>query len=183
VHQACTAPPATRRSARAALARHPGADDPLGRSVAFGKLKSTKTSKARTVRLLAPLADTLQTWRAFTDRAEPTDLVFPGPDGAPLNLDRINNWRGRIFADATRAAGISGARPYDLRHNNVSLLIAPGATVVDVAQESRRWRLHTRRWLNEPVSRSALVRAVTVSSAAATSSCLGGARTPNPVRA
>jgi integrase len=47
------------------------------RSVAFGKLKSTKTGKARTVRLLAPLADTLRAWRAVTDRGGPTDLVFP----------------------------------------------------------------------------------------------------------
>jgi integrase len=106
------------------------------RSVAFGKLKSTKTGKTRTVRLLPPLAHTLHAWRATTDRSEATDLVFPGPDGAPWNLDRVNNWRGRIFADATKAAGISGARPYDLRHSYISLLIAQGATVVEVAQQA-----------------------------------------------
>jgi len=39
------------------------------RSVAFGKLKSTKTGKARTVRLLAPLTNTLHTWRAITRRS------------------------------------------------------------------------------------------------------------------
>jgi integrase len=60
------------------------------RSAAFGKLKSTKTGKTRTVRLLAPLAHTLRAWRATTDRGEATDLVFPGPDGAPWNLDRVN---------------------------------------------------------------------------------------------
>jgi integrase len=106
------------------------------RSVAFGKLKSTKTGKARTVRLLAPLADTLHGWRAVTDRSEPTDLLFPGPDGAPWNLDRVNNWRGRIFADATEAAGLQGIRPYDLRHSYISLLIAQGATVIEVAQQA-----------------------------------------------
>jgi integrase len=106
------------------------------RSVAFGKLKSTKTGKARTVRLLAPLADTLRAWRAVTDRGGPTDLVFPGPDGAPWNLDRVNNWRGRIFADAARAARVPGIRPYDLRHSYISLLIAQGATVVEVAQQA-----------------------------------------------
>jgi integrase len=39
-------------------------------------------------------------------------------------------------ADATKAAGISGARPYDLRHSYISLLIAQGATVVEVAQQA-----------------------------------------------
>jgi integrase len=106
------------------------------RSVAFGKLKSTKTGKSRTVRLLAPLAETLDAWRETTDRREPTDLIFPGPDGAPWNLDRINNWRGRIFADATKAAGILGVRPYDLRHSYISLLIAQGESVVAVAQQA-----------------------------------------------
>ena len=106
------------------------------RSVAFGKLKSTKTGKARTVRLLAPLAEMLETWHEATERAAPTDLVFPGPDGAPWNLDRVNNWRGRTFADAAKSAGISGVRPYDLRHSYVSLLIAQGATVVEVAQQA-----------------------------------------------
>jgi integrase len=106
------------------------------RSVAFGKLKSTKTGKARTIRLLAPLADTLNAWRATTDRDQPTDLIFPGPDGSPRNLDRVNNWRGRIFAEATKAAGIPGIRPYDLRHSYISLLIAQGATVVEVAQQA-----------------------------------------------
>jgi integrase len=106
------------------------------RSVAFGKLKSTKTGKVRTIRLLAPLADTLNAWRGTTDRDQPTDLIFPGPDGSPWNLDRVNNWRGRIFAEATKAAGVPGVRPYDLRHSYISLLIAQGATVVEVAQQA-----------------------------------------------
>jgi integrase len=41
------------------------------RSVAFGKLKSTKTGKVRTARLLGPLAESLATWRRATNRAEP----------------------------------------------------------------------------------------------------------------
>ena len=65
--------------------------------------------------------------RVTTNRDQPTDLIFPGPDGSPWNLDRVNNWRGRIFAEATKAAGIPGIRPYDLRHSYISLLIAQGA--------------------------------------------------------
>lgn len=106
------------------------------RSVAFGKLKPTKTGKVRTVRLLAPLADTLAGWRQSTHRAAATDLVFPAPDGSPWNADRANNWRSRTFARASQAAGEPNIRPYDLGHSYISLLIAQGATVVEVAQQA-----------------------------------------------
>ena len=106
------------------------------RSVAFGKLKTTKTGKTRTVRLLAPLADTLASWRRITPRSQPTDLIFPSPNGSPWDLDRVNNWRKRNFADAVQAAGLAPMRPYDLRHSWVSLLIAEGANVVEVAHQA-----------------------------------------------
>ena len=106
------------------------------RSVAFGQLKSTKTGQTRTVRLLAPLADTLAAWRGATGRPSPTDLIFPAPDGSPWNRDRVLNWRKRNFAEAATAAGVPQARPYDLRHSFVSLLIAQGATVVEVARQA-----------------------------------------------
>jgi integrase len=100
------------------------------RAVAFGQLKSTKTGKARTVRLLSPLSETLAAWRHLSPRPAPTDLLFPGPDGAPWNGDRARNWRKRQFAEAAAAAGGPHARPYDLRHSFVSLLIVQGASVV-----------------------------------------------------
>jgi integrase len=106
------------------------------RSVAFGQLKSTKTGRARTVRLLAPLADDLDSWRESTARTAPTDLVFASPDGSPWNDDRVRNWRNRTFGEAAKAAGVPKARPYDLRHSFVSLLIAQGASVVDVASQA-----------------------------------------------
>ena len=106
------------------------------RSVAFGKLKTTKTGKSRTVNLLKPLAETLESWKRVTTRSQPTDLIFPSPDGSPWNLDRVNNWRGRTFADAVKAAGLPAMRPYDLRHSYVSLMIDQGATVVEVASQA-----------------------------------------------
>ena len=106
------------------------------RSVAFGQLKQTKTGQTRTVRLLSPLADTLAAWRETSDRSTPTDLVFPSPDGSPWNHDRAANWRKRTFAEAAAAAGVEKARPYDLRHSFISLLIAQGATVVEVARKA-----------------------------------------------
>jgi hypothetical protein len=46
------------------------------------------------------------------------------------------NWRKRAFADSAAAAGVPEARPYDLRHSFISLLIAQGATVVEVARQA-----------------------------------------------
>jgi integrase len=106
------------------------------RSVAFGQLKPTKTGQTRTVCLLAPLAETLAAWRQASPRSSPTDLVFPAPDGSPWNADRANNWRNRPFAEAAAAADVPRARPYDLRHSFISLLIAQGATVVEVARQA-----------------------------------------------
>ena len=50
------------------------------RSVAFGKLKTTKTGKTRTVKLLQPLAETLDTWKRVTrtHAADRPHLPFPG---------------------------------------------------------------------------------------------------------
>jgi integrase len=106
------------------------------RSVAFGQLKPTKTGQTRTVKLLPPLIDTLAAWRRATHRNAPTDLFFPAPDGSPWSLDRVNNWRKRTFANAAAAAGVRAARPYDLRHSYISLLIAEGTTVVEVARQA-----------------------------------------------
>jgi len=106
------------------------------RSVAFGQLKSTKTRKPRTVRLLPPLAEDLVAWHEATSRPAPTDLLFPAPDGSPWNADRARNWRKRTFAEAAEAAGVPKARPYDLRHSFVSLLIAQSASVVEVASQA-----------------------------------------------
>jgi len=106
------------------------------RSVAFGQLKSTKTNSIRSVRLLEPLKHDLAAWRRKTDRSGATDLIFPAPDGSPWSEDRVRNWRHRAFAEAAAHAGAPKARPYDLRHSYISLLIAQGATVVEVARQA-----------------------------------------------
>lgn len=44
---------------------------------------------------------------------------------------------GPEFGPAVRAAGVEGAvRPYDLRHSFVSILLAEGATVVEVVRQA-----------------------------------------------
>jgi integrase len=108
----------------------------IERSVAFGQFKPTKTASTRSVRLLAPLKEDLLNWRAHTSRGKDLDLIFASPDGSPWNDDRVRNWRKREFAEAAEHANVGHARPYDLRHSFVSLLIAQGATVVEVARQA-----------------------------------------------
>ncbi|MGH3134477.1 MAG: tyrosine-type recombinase/integrase [Gaiellaceae bacterium] len=49
------------------------------RAVALGELKTTKTGRTRTVRLLAPLAADLSEWRIGQGKPPGDSLVFPGP--------------------------------------------------------------------------------------------------------
>ncbi len=104
------------------------------RSISRGVEKQTKTGAVRSVRLLAPLAEDLAAWRAVT--TQPAGLVFPRPSGRPWGEDDWRNWRHRTFQVNAAAIGRPNARPYDLRHSFVSLLIAEGRTVIDVAQQA-----------------------------------------------
>lgn len=108
----------------------------IEQAVSMGALTQTKTGRARTVRLLDPLAaDLLKHRNQLPERAD-DDLVFPGKWGAPWTETQWRNWRRRVFAPAAAHAGAAGARPYDLRHSFVSLLIAEGRSVIDVARQA-----------------------------------------------
>ena len=88
------------------------------------------------MRLLAPLAADLSEWRIAQGRPAPDALVFPSLSGGAWSDDAWRYWRRRIFGPAARAAGLENARPYDLRHSFVSLLLAEGANVVEVARQA-----------------------------------------------
>jgi integrase len=105
-------------------------------AVSLGEVGETKTRRRRSVRLLAPLAHDLAEWRLRAGRPQPHTLVFPGHDGGPWSGAAYKNWRRRVFAPAAAAAGLTGSRPYDLRHSFVSLLIAEGCNVVEVARQA-----------------------------------------------
>ena len=45
-------------------------------------------------------------------------------------------WKNRVYNPAARRAGLASVRPYDLRHAFVSLLLAEGRSVVDVAAQA-----------------------------------------------
>ena len=98
--------------------------------------RQDKTRRRRTIRLLPPLGADLAEWRLRAGRPPDDALVFPGHDGGPWSLAAYKNWHRRNFRPAIAAAGLTGARPYDLRHSFVSLLIAEGHNVVEVARQA-----------------------------------------------
>jgi integrase len=108
----------------------------IDRAVALGDLKETKTGQTRSVRLLAPLAADLREWQLQSGMPDNGTLVFPRRDGRPWNDEGWRNWRRRVFAPAANAAGLQRFRPYDLRHSFVSLLLAEGRSVVEVAKQA-----------------------------------------------
>jgi integrase len=107
----------------------------IQRSVSLGEEADTKTRQHRTVRLLPPLAADLSAWRTVAGCPDDTELVFPGRDGQPWTQAAYQSWRRRAFHRATQAAGLTHARPYDLRHSFASLLLHEGRSVIYVARQ------------------------------------------------
>jgi integrase len=88
------------------------------------------------VRVLGPLAQDLAEWRLHAGRPSADALLFPGHDAEPSTATAYRDWRRRIYAPAATAAGVERPRPYDLRHSFVSLLIAEGHSIVEVARQA-----------------------------------------------
>ena len=105
-------------------------------AVSMGQLKETKTRRTRSVRLLAPLLDDLCAFRHTSPDPSASALVFPGARGEPWSEEAWRSWRRRRFRRAAESAGAVGARPYDLRHSFVSLLIAEGRSIIDIARQA-----------------------------------------------
>jgi integrase len=101
-----------------------------------GGVKTTKTGQERTVRLLAPLAADLAEWRHSLDQPADDALLFPNGSGGVWNDPAWQTWRRDAWLPACRAVDLEGARPYDLRHSFVSLLIHEGRSVVEVARQA-----------------------------------------------
>jgi integrase len=97
---------------------------------ADGSVKRTKTGQIRSVRLMAPLLEDLDAWR---NGAAAGELVFPTRFGTGWDEDDWRNWRDRVYRPAAEAAGLTGTRPYDLRHSAASLWLHEGRTIIEVA--------------------------------------------------
>jgi integrase len=59
--------------------------------------------------------------------------VFPTRRGTAWDEDDWRNWRSRVYATAAAAVGLTGTRPYDLRHSAASLWLHEGRTIIEVA--------------------------------------------------
>lgn len=94
------------------------------RAVALGEVKTTKTARTRTVRLLAPLGADLREWRIGQGRPADESLVFPGRRGAVWDDDAWRYWRRRVFTPAANAAGL-GPPPTALRPTPLVRVAAP----------------------------------------------------------
>lgn len=104
-------------------------------AVSLGAEKGTKTGHNRTVRLLGPLAEDVVEWKVRSGDPVDSELLFPGRRNAPWTLPAYNSWRRRSFRRAAAAAGVAGARPYDLRHSFASLLLHEGRSVIYLARQ------------------------------------------------
>ncbi len=103
------------------------------RTVVIG---APKTRRRRTMRLLEPLAQDLREWRMACGRPGDDRPVIPRPsDGGVMSAKSFNVWRGETFLPALGRAGLSRARPYDLRHSFASLLLHEGRSVIYVARQ------------------------------------------------
>lgn len=105
------------------------------RAVAHGEIKAPKTGRPRNVRVVGPLRDDLEGWRALNG-GDRDALVFPAGDGGPWKHADWRNWKRRKFDVAAGVAGVAIGRPYDLRHSFVSLLIHEGMSPVEVARQA-----------------------------------------------
>ena len=86
----------------------------IERAISAGRVAPTKTRKARTVRLLEPLAADLREFRMAAGRPPADQLIFPGHDGSHWTKTTWDNWRERTFARLLASVGLASAVPYDL---------------------------------------------------------------------
>jgi integrase len=101
-----------------------------------GRVKSTKTTDRRTVRLLAALAQEIREFKLAAGRPPETALIVPGDDGKGWTKTDWQCWRVDRWAHACKAAGLEPIpRPYDLRHSFASLLLAEGRPPMYVARQ------------------------------------------------
>jgi integrase len=99
-------------------------------------VSAPKTGRRRNVRLLGPLAADLAAWRLASGRPSPKSFVFPSAVGRRWSDEAYKSWARHAFSRAARSAGVPEATPYALRHSFVSLLLAEGRSVLDVASQA-----------------------------------------------
>lgn len=100
------------------------------RSITRGHEGQTKTKRERTVNLSPAIIAMLKT-RKKEYQPQPNDLVFPTPNGLPIN-DR--NFRRRAWTEVLKAAGVAYRKPYTCRSTAASHALANREDYVSVAK-------------------------------------------------
>jgi integrase len=90
--------------------------------------------RSRTLGIAAPLYEVLV---PYLNGRGADESLFAAEDGGDLNYP---SWRLNTWHPACAAAGLGKIRPYDLRHTCASMLLARGATMVDL----QVWMGHTK---------------------------------------
>jgi integrase len=99
-------------------------------------VSASKTGRRRTVRLVNPLVTDLAAWELASGRPGASAFVFPSAAGTRWTDEAYKSWARHAFARAATAAGVAHATPCALRHAFVSLLLAEGRNVLDVASQA-----------------------------------------------
>ena len=105
------------------------------RAISLGEEADTKTRQHRTVRLLAPLAADLRSWRMAAGRPGDSRARVPRQGRTTLDPSRLPVLAPTGVQSGDRGAGLAHARPYDLRHSFASLLLHEGRSVIYVARQ------------------------------------------------
>jgi integrase len=107
----------------------------IEQALSLGELTTTKTKRVRSVRLLTPLSEDIEDWRRVSAPENDDALMFPTRSGTPWADTDYRNWRTRRYRPAVGVAGLSGGRPYDLRHSFASLMFASGSNPAEIAAQ------------------------------------------------
>lgn len=96
-------------------------------AVQLGVEHAVGQTKGRTVRSVPVPSFVLDELSPLCADKEPSDLVFPGPDGK--YLPRPKSTRG-WFSGAVKRAKVQQITPHDLRHSAASLAVSAGVNVL-----------------------------------------------------
>jgi integrase len=119
----------------------------VDKAVRDGEEGPTKTGAVRSVPLVGPLQNDLDTLRWTFGLPDNNRLVIPASDGGHWTRSELNNWRNRVWSPAVAwladgdptLASLATARPYDCRGSFVSLHLRAGASPLEVA----KWAGHS----------------------------------------
>ena len=89
----------------------------------------------RNVRLLAPLAEDLWTWREACEAPGDEAPVFRPRPGVEWNIDEWRNWQEHVFEPALEASGLQELLPFNLRNALLRLMLLDGTPTETLAAQ------------------------------------------------